>query len=458
MVFQRVLYWVFLTTVFLAPLPFASNRPWSWSLLCLIIALLILTEAVVSFLGSKNDSTYLRRIWPGLALWSLVAVWITIQSITGLSLDTAHPLFSEASALLGQPSAASISLDTNASLTALMRLLSYGGVFWLSTRLFGDADNAALALRSIVIASALYALYGLVEFFSGTETILWFDKWAYRGNLTSTFVNRNTYATFAGLGLLASIVLLFQTAGRYLVDTMTARELFQVFVERVFSRTWLPVSALLLTATALLLTHSRGGLLSAALAIFVITLTLSIVQAIPKKIGLGLIAVTLAGSAFAFTLSADIVIERLERTSFETSIRDEVYLRAMDAIWADPLVGSGYGTFQKAFKPYKTQQIMRHNWDKAHNSYLELASEIGLPAAFLLVLSFVWLLAVYIYGLIKRRRRKEYAALGLAATCLVGTHAMVDFSLQIPGLAVFYALIAGLAWSQSWPTRTRRMN
>ena len=168
---RRVLFRIFLTTILLAPLPFASNRPWSWSILGLIIGGLVIAEGIVSLSKKSGDALYLRRVWPGVVIWSLVTIWIFVQSITGMSPDTAHPLFLDAAVLLGQPSASSISLDSQASLTALMRLLTYGGVFWLATRLFLDADNSRIGLKATVIGSSMYATYGLVVFFSGNETI-----------------------------------------------------------------------------------------------------------------------------------------------------------------------------------------------------------------------------------------------------------------------------------------------
>ena len=35
--------------------------------------------------------------------------------------------------------------------------------------------------------------------------ILWFDKLDYVDSLTSSFINRNSYATYAGLGLMATL-------------------------------------------------------------------------------------------------------------------------------------------------------------------------------------------------------------------------------------------------------------
>jgi len=102
--------------------------------------------------------------------------------------------------------------------------------------------------------------------------------------------------------------------------------------------------------------------------------------------------------------------------------------------------------------PYKTFALTFAGWDKAHNSYLELAFEIGIPATIAIVGIFFWLVGVFIFGLVRRRRRRVFAAMGLSITALVGVHALFDFSLQIPGFTVCYVMLASIAWAQSWPT------
>jgi O-antigen ligase len=451
--FKTILQWLFLITVMLAPLPFASNRPWSWSLLCALVGVLVIGEAINTLISRSSHQQFIKRIAPGFIMFTVVSAWIVFQTMSGMSDDIAHPLFSEASALIGAPSLSAMSVDPNAGMMALMRLLTYAGVFWLAARLCRDKDFASTTLRVFVTISGVYALYGLIVFFLDLNMILWFEKWAYHGVLTSTFINRNTYATFAGLGVLASITLGFELISRKLHHDLSYRETVKVFLDEVFAKAWMPFLCLLLTATALLLTHSRGGFLSTSLAILVLLLALSYARIIPRKISYVITGLVLFSSIFAFSMSGDIVTKRLEHTSFETSLRDEVYSQTIEAINLNPLLGTGYGTYEKAFMAYKTVDIFQLNWDKAHNSYLELAMELGIPATVILCAIFLWLSGVFFYGLIRRRRKKMYAALGLAATALVAAHAMVDFSLQIPGFTVSYALIAGLAWSQSWPTR-----
>ncbi len=60
-------------------------------------------------------------------------------------------------------------------------------------------------------------------------------------------------------------------------------------------------------------------------------------------------------------------------------------------------------------------------------------------------------------GVRRRRRDVIYPSVGLAAAILVGTHSLVDFSLQIPAVAATFALILGIGCAQSWSTRRQRV-
>jgi O-antigen ligase len=93
-------------------------------------------------------------------------------------------------------------------------------------------------------------------------------------------------------------------------------------------------------------------------------------------------------------------------------------------------------------------------FDKAHNTYLELALDLGIPVAVALVLAVAVVAARCAKGFAIRSRDRELPMLGVAATILVGLHALADFSLQIPGMACTYFTLLGLAWNQSWGSRS----
>ena len=93
--------------------------------------------------------------------------------------------------------------------------------------------------------------------------------------------------------------------------------------------------------------------------------------------------------------------------------------------------------------------------DKAHNTYLEIVLELGLPFAICLFAAVFGLSLLCFRGLRRRRRNRHYPAIGIATTLLVAVHSLIDFSLQIPAVAVSYAFVMGIAVAQSESTRTR---
>ena len=70
-----------------------------------------------------------------------------------------------------------------------------------------------------------------------------------------------------------------------------------------------------------------------------------------------------------------------------------------------------------------------------------------------LFLAIALLAFVCLRGVWSRHRHWIYPAIGFSASILVGAHALVDFSLQIPAVAYTYALMMGAAVAQSLPTR-----
>ena len=73
-----------------------------------------------------------------------------------------------------------------------------------------------------------------------------------------------------------------------------------------------------------------------------------------------------------------------------------------------------------------------------HDAYEDLVAAVGYVGLCCLV------------GARRRRRDALYPALGAAATALVACHALVDFSLQIPAVAAWFATLLGLGYAQSW--------
>ena len=99
----------------------------------------------------------------------------------------------------------SISVNRDLTSLALLRLLTAASVFWIALQLCQNALRATYLMRAIVWITSAYAAYGLIALatFQSENTVS-------RGFVTSTFINHNHFATYAGMGLVAACGLIFR--------------------------------------------------------------------------------------------------------------------------------------------------------------------------------------------------------------------------------------------------------
>ena len=212
--------------------------------------------------------------------------------------------------------------------------------------------------------------------------------------------------------------------------------------------------AVVVLATALLLTASRGGSLSTLFGLLVFVAASRRAGALPRRYVAGLTAFFGLAGVLVFVLSGEHLAKRLEHLDPASEARTTVYTLIVEAIGDAPLLGTGYGTFPDVFPLYRDASVegtMR--WQKAHNTYLENALELGLPAATALCLAIAACAMTCWRGLRRRRRNRVYPMVGLAATATVAAHATVDFSLQIPAIGIAYAFLLGIACAQSFSSQ-----
>jgi O-antigen ligase len=438
----------FLYLILLSPIPFGANRPWAWNLYAALLALIGLVGCIAVLLGRTNIRISFEPMKYPFFLVCIPIAWSLLQ-LSSLAPDSwTHPFWQLAREQLPGPVDAYISLTPQETGTALMKLVSYLLVFFISLQFNRDSERAAFTFKSIAYAGLIYAIYGLVVHLGGFNMLLWFEKWTYRESLTSTFVNRNSYATYAGLTLLAGLPMLFEKIHSSFAHGINSHYGRQYFFENVLVRSGFPLLLLVIIGTALLLSLSRGGFLSTALAVVVFFAVLLITRKI-KSNAAGTLTIVLVCliSLGLLTQSGDKLIERLDVISSENQDRKLVYNILAKASLENPWLGIGYGSFDKSFRLYRDDNISAY-YDKAHNTYLENIFELGLLPALALFTAILLAALACLRGVWLRRKYWIYPAIGFSASLLVGAHALVDFSLQIPAVAFTYALMMGAAVAQ----------
>jgi O-antigen ligase len=93
---------------------------------------------------------------------------------------------------------------------------------------------------------------------------------------------------------------------------------------------------------------------------------------------------------------------------------------------------------------------MSGTWNRAHNTLLELTSDIGIPLATTIVVGWFLIIAQLIRGSLRRRRDVALPTAGLAVGVLGLSHSLIDFSLQIPGYTIPFCAIVGAGLAQSF--------
>lgn len=435
----------------LAPLPFASARPaWQW-LWVVVVGVLVLLYLFKSWRHSDRHvpKSLSLAFWLGglFVAWGFVQASSLFGGSLGISVEVVDQLIGE----LGSISVAPYKTIANATF-----FLSHGAFFWLVFAYCNRRIKSVQLLRFCGFVVAVYAVYGFIIFVSGNETVLWYKKWASIDSLTSTFVNRNSFAAFAGLGLQCLIAYAYYWLQDELMEGRTGRELYRHVIETMIAKAWWLPLGIVLSAIVVLLTNSRGGFGSVAIAVFLlILLSPNSYQrtgnAVRRFFGFGTV---LALGVGLFALSGEMLETRLQAdATFDQ--RFEVYPLIVEAIMDRPLAGFGLGTFDDVFRMYRNQDVTIY-FDRAHNDYLELAMTAGIPAATMLVVAFIVFVAFLFSRLKVGAQYRAFIALGITSSIQLGLHSLVDFSLQIP--AISYMWCAILAASVSVANRCEKVS
>lgn len=431
----------------LSPLPLASARPvWQWLWVCFIG---IMVAAMLVRPSRTNHWRWpIEVIWPS-CLIILFIFWGLFQALAPLGTHIQIGL-DEIDTILVSKRVISINPDQTISVTFFF--LAHFALFLCVFRYCSSRARVAELVLFVGITATIYAAYGFVVYISGNETILWYKKWAYHRSLTSTFVNRNSFAAYIGIGLLSLISYTNYWVGSRLSGGLKGKKLIRSVIGMMLGRGWMLLLALLLLMTSLILSQSRAGSVSVFFAILVLLLISRDRNSSLSKINSfwswSFVVIVIA---VALGLSGSLLGARLQVDTFLDQ-RFVAYPYMIDALLDHPIKGYGLGTFDDVFRMYRESNVT--TWfDRAHNDYLELALTAGIPATVVFLSSGALILKSLVSCLKYGNQYKNFIALGLAAITQLGLHSFLDFSLQIP--AVSYTWTALIAASLALAIRCR---
>ncbi len=450
--------WFLIGILAWAPFPLGSDRDWSWGLLSILVGLCWIPYAIwaLSTIGARWED--LKRVRVPIFLISLTLVWATTQILPIVPSSWTHPVWSMTSRILHDSVPSVISLDPWRSIGELTKLSIYVAVCWMTLTLSRNASRAHLIMTAVILIGASYGLYAFILGLIGTDQyLLFYPPPTTASYLAGPFVLHNSFASFEGIAAVAALCRLVEMANGTIVASKGLRRWSMTMMRFLFGKGTLITVAAVLTVSALVATASRAGFFSTCVALtFVGVLSIPFVKRSTEAkwavIGVGVLLAVMASLVW---LSGANLEERTQ-SLLDSGNADVIRLTLWDAarrmIVDSPFLGLGLGTFQDAYPMYATK-MLPFIMDKAHSDYLEFAAGLGLPAAMCWWSAILCCVGQMLRALFVRRRGRVYPLIGLGCTMLVALHSMVDFSLQMPAVAVLYSAILGVGLAQSYPSQ-----
>jgi O-antigen ligase len=306
-------------------------------------------------------------------------------------------------------------------------------------------------VRQLMGLAVALAVVGIVQraFFDPAHPLVYgFWRPRYGGNPFGPFVNRNHFAGW--------MVMVLPVVAMYAVGVLRearhpsargAGAWFRWLTTVDGNRVLLLGAATLIMGAALVLTGSRSGVASFAVA--VAAMLAFLVREIPERrhrVLAVVYAAVLLGGAVAWA-GSDMVVARFADAPDALGERLEAWQNTLDIVRDFPLFGVGLGGYASAMLMYQTGD-RRLMYVQAHNDYLQLAAEGGLLVVVPAILTVVTLVVT-----IRRRLRGDeddpltfWIRRGAVAGLLgIAAQSLMEFSLQMPGNAILFVMLLAIA-------------
>ncbi|MER9214735.1 O-antigen ligase family protein [Mesorhizobium sp. M0663] len=195
----------------------------------------------------------------------------------------------------------------------------------------------------------------------------------------------------------------------------------------------------------LLAAGSRAGVL---IGLAITVLSVVFLSARSRASGFGVLLIFIALSIY--TISA---WTKLDAQALDPAFgRGEFARTTIEGIKDNWATGIGFGNFQKAYQIYeRAGMIFREYVNHAHNEYLEITFEGGIPAILLMVGYFVLLFAA-----LARVRRDPFQKAAFLSVSFLLIHSLVDYPLRTGALAMTFAYMNAIIFHKGFAERLSR--
>jgi O-antigen ligase len=368
-----------------------------------------------------------------------------LLGLIGLGLIQLLPLRTPDNAGLPLALARTLSLDPSSTRLFVVQMCALV-IYFVATLIFIDTPRRLRTIvRTIIIFGFLLAMFGLTQSFTSDGTrVYWFRQLA-QSTAFGPFINRHHFAGYMELAIALPLGLLFSGA-------------IESYKRPVYA------FVALMMGVALILTNSRGGIISLAAEILFLVVVAgpglrggqrpARAQRIRSALlracfAFGLIVVLIGGTIAVGGSGAFTRLLGTVNANDPTTGRTHFWSVTLDVIKAYPIVGSGLGSFSVIYTRYDSLNGL-YRLEQAHNDYLQILADGGIVGG---ILGLAFLVILFGKGFARRETDDKFrrgVATGALAGCFaVLIHSFFDFTLHTTANALLFLILAALATQDS---------
>jgi len=449
----RNIFPFYLTILFIAPIPFGSNRPWAWAILAIISCLLLfiyLWNYARQNIRPPELTSDIKITFVLLFFWLLYQVFqlvpLPIEILQTLSPRTFH--IKQAAFGIEEVTHIPLSFDISTGLHSIYKTVLYISIFVLTICLVQSRDRLRSLILTIVFMGVAQAVLGMSTVFIEENVLAVSESKNILNVVTGTFINRNHFGGFMNLSIAAALALLL-ASGLKEKRKIHREKLTHHWQSRVLDWRVYLIPYLGFMVVALIFSESRGAMFSCVMMLLIMFFCF-----LYMKIGIDDIynsfkfPIWLLG--FAIVLSgAEILSERFTMLDEDMVIRMAHWKNSILIIKDFTFFGVGSGSFQHIYPLYDTG-VDKHRLLHAHNDYLELLVEQGIVGFSFLALIVIISIKNAFQAVKKfsNLHQSAFAIASLIAICGFLIHSTMDFNFQIPSNAIYFFVFLAIALLQ----------
>jgi O-antigen ligase len=318
-------------------------------------------------------------------------------------------------------------------------------IYFAAVLVFTDTPKRLrILVRTIMVFGFFLAIFGLTQSFTSPDKVYWMREIP-QAQAFGPFINRHHFAAYMEMALALPLGLVFTGS-----------------VEK--EKKFIFLFAAGLMGVALVMTNSRGGIISLVAEILFLVATMGLrrrrhrhrreseerparFKSAAMKAGLAL-ALIVAMFGSVVLLGGEEALSRFVgtvNTDDPTTGRAHFWSVTVDIIRNHPLIGTGLGAFGVVYTGYDSRNGA-YRLEQAHNDYLQVLSDGGIVGA---VIGLFFLVSLFRMGFARRESRDDFrrgVATGALAGCFaVLIHSFFDFTLHTPANALLFLMLAALA-------------